>query len=36
MRFAAMTFSFGPGSLDYTLEAIARQGFDCIDLAAGA
>ncbi|TFG68616.1 MAG: hypothetical protein E4H27_07805, partial [Anaerolineales bacterium] len=36
MRFAAMTFSFGPGSLESTLRAIKRQGFDCIDLAAGA
>jgi len=36
MRFAAMTFSFGPGSLDSTCRAIAAQGFDCIDLAVGS
>lgn len=36
MRFAAMTFSYGPGSLESTLRAIKRQGFDCVDLAAGA
>ena len=36
MRFAAMTFSYGPGSLESTLRPLKRQGFDCVDLAAGA
>lgn len=36
MRFAAMTFSYGPGTLESTLRKIRRQGFDLVDLAAGA
>ena len=35
MRFSTMTFSYGPGSLDSICQAIVRQDFDCIDLAAG-
>ena len=35
MQFSAMTFSFGPGSLDSICQAIMQQGFDTVDLAAG-